>query len=233
MLRRAVALVWGGLYVKVPPSEDAQVLTEEFQSANSLACDRKASFTENREAKRQWRAVWERILTSSSFVDTTHFVFKRSFPFGSPRERFVPHLWDVDDVIGDVQFTVMFRDPRASTFSTLRRGFDRDLRRLAVLCSEQLTMLSAQAETLPEDRLNVVSYSRLCLRPAETLAPLVTCLGLDSNEVHAAIAQELPGPLVDDRYERVLSPDQVTWLDEFFDNRRSRQWEFLKIASGD
>jgi len=136
-------------------------------------------------------------------------------------------------MIGDVQFVVMVRDPRASAFSTLRRGFDQDLRKLAVLCSEQLSLLSAQAQTIPEHRLKVVSYSRLCLRPAETLAPFLTSFELDRDEVQQAIAHELPSPLVDDRYQRSLSADQVTWLDEFFDNRRCKQWEFLKVAAGE
>jgi hypothetical protein len=96
----------GGLYVKTPQSEEASRLTEEFQSVNYLVWDRKASFAENREARRKWRAVWERILGSTAFAGTTHFVFKRSFPFGIPRERYVPYLQDVDEMVGNVQFVV-------------------------------------------------------------------------------------------------------------------------------
>jgi hypothetical protein len=154
----------GGLYVKTPQSEEAARLTEEFQSVNYLVWDRKASFAENREARRKWRAVWEHILGCAAFAGTTHFVFKRSFPFGIPRERYVPYLQDVDEMVGNVQFVVMYRDPRASSYSTLRRGFDKDLRGLAVLCSEQLTLLAAQTRTIPENRLKVVSYSKLALR---------------------------------------------------------------------
>jgi hypothetical protein len=69
----------GGLYVKTPQSEEAARLTEEFQSVNYLVWDRKASFAENREARRKWRAVWEHILGCAAFAGTTHFVFKRSF----------------------------------------------------------------------------------------------------------------------------------------------------------
>jgi hypothetical protein len=223
----------GGLHVKVPPLEDTQALADAFQAANRFVCDRKATFADNRQAKRQWRSAWEGILESDSFAHTTHFVFKRSFPFGNPREQFVPHLWDVEDVIGDVEFAVMFRDPRASTFSTLRRGFDQDLRRLAVLCSEQLTLLSAQAQTIPKARLKVISYSKLCLQPAATLAPLIVGFGLDRDAMHKATAQELPAPLIDDRYRRTLSSDQISYLDEFFDARRCTQWEFLKNAAGE
>jgi hypothetical protein len=70
-----------------PQSEEASRLTEEFQSVNYLVWDRKASFAENREARRKWRAVWERILCSTAFAGTTHFVFKRSFPFGTGGSR--------------------------------------------------------------------------------------------------------------------------------------------------
>jgi hypothetical protein len=221
----------GGLYVKTPQSEEASRLTEEFQSVNYLVWDRKASFGENREARRKWRAVWERILCSTAFAGTTHFVFKRSFPFGIPRERYVPYLQDVDEMVGNVQFVVMYRDPRASSYSTLRRGFDKDLRGLAVLCSEQLTLLAAQTPTIPENRLKVVSYSKLCLAPADTVAPLLRRCDLDHEEVQRAVEREFPKPKVDD--QRALGADQVAWLDEFFDERRCRHWAFLKAAAGE
>jgi len=223
----------GGLYVKTPQSEEASRLTEEFQSVNYLVWDRKAPFAENREARRKWRAVWEHILGCAAFAGTTHFVFKRSFPFGIPRERYVPYLQDVDEMVGNVQFVVMYRDPRASSYSTLRRGFDKDLRGLAVLCSEQLTLLAAQTRTIPENRLKVVSYSKLCLAPADTVAPLLRRCDLDHEEVQRAVEREFPKPKVDDRYQRALGADQVAWLDEFFDERRCRHWAFLKAAAGE
>ena len=61
--------------------------------------------------------------------------------------------------------------------------------------------------------------------------PLLASCELNRDEVHHAIAQELPTPLVDDRYKRGLSADQISWLDEFFDDHRCKQWEFLKIAA--
>lgn len=217
----------GGLYVKTPPSEDATRLVEKFQTANRVVWDREASFSEKREARRTLRAVWQQMLGAPSFAGITHFVFKRSFPFGNPHGRHVPNLQDIDDIIGNVQFTVMYRDPRAASYSTLRRGFDNDLRRLAVLCSEHLTLLSAQAQTIPESRLKVVSYSELCLRPAETTAPLIASFELDRDAVYQGIERELPKPVVDERYRRELGSEQVAWLDEFFDKRRQQQWSFL------
>jgi len=136
-------------------------------------------------------------------------------------------------MVGNVQFVVMYRDPRASSYSTLRRGFDKDLRGLAVLCSEQLTLLAAQSRTVPENRLKVVSYSKLCLAPADTVAPLLRRCDLDHEEVQRAVEREFPKPKVDDRYRRALGADQVAWLDEFFDERRCRHWAFLKAAAGE
>jgi Sulfotransferase family len=222
----------GGLYVKTPQSEEASRLTEEFQSVNYLVWDRKAAFAENRDARRKWRAVG--ILCSTAFAGTTHFVFKRSFPFGTPRERYVPYLQDVDEMVGNVQFVVMHRDPRASSYSTLRRGFDKDLRGLAVLCSEQLTLLAAQSQTVPENRLKVVSYSKLCLAPADTVAPLLRRCDLDHEAVQRAIEREFPKPKVDDLYRRaLLGADQVARLEEFLDERRRRHRAFLKAAVGE
>lgn len=223
----------GGLYVKIPPSGDAKGLVNEFQSANTLVWDRKASFAEHQERRGRWQAAWQGILGSASFVGVTHFVFKRSFPFGAPREQYVPYLWEIDDMVGNVQFTVMYRDPRAAASSALRRGFDTDLRRLAIVCSEQLTSLSAQAQTLPECRLKVISYNKLCLHPVETVAPLLASYGLDREAVLRAIEHEFPELIVNDGYRSTLGADQVAWLDEFFDKRRRKQWDFLRTAAGE
>jgi hypothetical protein len=223
----------GGLYYKIPPSEEAQRLVEEFRSAGRLTWDRKISFAEHLNARENWKRAWQRILACEAFTGVTHFVFKRSFPFATPREQFVPYLWDIDDLIGQPLFVIMYRNPCAAVYSTLRRGFDTDLRRLAVLCSEQLTNISAQAQTIDESRLKVVSYKDLCMRPSETIEPLLGTCALDREQVLSAVARELPTPSVDDRYRRELGTNEVTCLEQFFDKRRRKQWNYLKERSGE
>lgn len=221
----------GGNHFKIPAADEAQRLAEGFKWASSTVWDRTLSFAENHEGRRKWRAAWADILASEAFAGISHYLFKRSFPFGKPHGQFVPYLWDVADVCGDVNFIIIYRDPRASTYSALRRGFDQDLRRLALMCSEQLTSLSAQARTLPEDRLHVLSYRRLCSHPSETIERLLVALDLDGEGIRQAAARELPEPMIDDRFRRELPADDVAWLDGFFDERRCRQWDFLRSSA--
>ena len=61
---------------------------------------------------------------------------------------------------------------------------------------------------------------------------MLSSFALSREEVHKAIERELPKPIVDDRYRRALSSG-VVWLDEFFDERPRKQWDFLKSAAGE
>lgn len=223
----------GGNHLKIPGDDDDYRLVAEFRSANDLVWDRSRSIAENQEGWRRWRAAWEKIQAAPAFAGISHYFFKRSFPFGYPHGQFVPYLWDVADMVGDVHFVLIYRDPRASTYSALHRGFGDDLRRLAVVCSEQLTLLAAQARTLPPERLHLVSYRRLCTQPWATVERLLGSLAMDGESIRQAVALEMVEPTNDDRYRRELPAEGVAWLDRFFDERRCRQWALLAAAEAE
>jgi hypothetical protein len=221
----------GGNYLKIPPTSGARHLVDEFRVGNAISWDGRLSESERSEGQRKWHAAWNKIVASDAFSGVQHFLFKRSFPFGVPHGQRSPVFRDITKLVDTAHFVVIYRDPRASTYSALRRGFDQDLRQLANICSEQLALLSIQARSSPGVR--VVAYSEFCSRPETTVDPLIQAFGLDQGEVYYAIKQELPDSLLIDRYRRELSPDQLKWLDEFFDDRRREQWAFLRDKSGE
>lgn len=217
----------GGNHFRLPPDPAARRLAAAFEAANRQLWDRKLSFEAHAEARRRWREAMAAILAAATFADTSRFFFKRSFPFATPRDRYAPDLWDVADLWPDGRILTIYRDPRAATYSAFRRGFDTDLRRLAVTCCEQLTWLDAQVRALGRERVLTLSYAALCASPLPVLAPVAAFCGMAFGPLAAAVAAEPLAHEADDRWARELPPGEAAWLDEFFDCRRRRQWETL------
>ena len=132
----------GGNYLKIPPTSGARHLVDEFRVGNAISWDGRLSESERSEGQRKWHAAWNKIVASDAFSGVQHFLFKRSFPFGVPHGQRSPVFRDITKLVDTAHFVVIYRDPRASTYSALRRGFDQDLRQLANICSEQLTLCS-------------------------------------------------------------------------------------------
>jgi Sulfotransferase family len=218
----------GGNYLKLPDHPEASRLTNNFVSANARLWNRKLSWEEHENSRADWRAAMGAILAAPAFAETSTYVFKRSFPFAQPRDRFTPDLWDVIDFWPGARILVIFRDPRASTYSAFRRKFDSDLRRLAVVCSEQLTWLTAQVRAIGLEHVLVISYSKLCAKPWAVLGPVANFCAIPRDKFNqAAHGQDMDG-YADLRWRRELSRRDSEWLDQFFDERRRRQWDLLE-----
>jgi hypothetical protein len=216
----------GGNYQKLPNHPEARFLADNFVAANARVWNRKLSWEEHENGRADWRAAMGAIFAAPAFAETSTYVFKRSFPFAQPRDQFTPDLWDVIDFWPGARILVIFRDPRASTYSAFRRKFDSDLRRLAVVCSEQLTWLAAQVRAIGLEHVLVISYVKLCTDPWAVLADF--CAIRDKfNE--AAHGQEMD-VAADLRWRRELSKRDSEWLDQFFDERRRRQWNLLEAG---
>jgi len=221
----------GGNYTKVPDAAGARDLAAEFVRANNAMWDPSFSFADHDRAVKGFAEVLARIMRSPCFAQQTHLFFKRSFPFGTEKGRFTPDLWDLHDVAPEVRFIAIHRDPRAACYSALRRNFDTDLRRLAVLASSNLTWLTAQLRQIDASRRRIVSYERLCENPMQTLAPLAEFCGLTPESLAPAVAAEKIDPSFNQRFQRELDPEMLRWLDQFFDARRRGQWEILEEAT--
>lgn len=220
----------GGNFVKLPNHPQSRPLMAAFDLANKQLWDRKLTFAEHADGWQKWRAALADILASEAFANEKRLFFKRSFPFAHPRDRFAPDLWDVIDLWPEVELLVIYRDPRASTYSAFRRGFDNDVRRLAVVCAEQLTWLAAQIAAIGAGRFSIVSYRDLCRDPLGTLGPVANRCGVPIEDVRRVVEAEGTVSDADDRWARELPPQEAKWLDEFFDARRRRQWALLEQA---
>lgn len=221
---RAVSL--GGNHVKLPDEPEAQTLGKEFDAENRDLWDRKLSFAAHNVARIRWHETMRRMLEHPAFGDITAYFFKRSFPFLMPRDRFQPDIWDILDLWPDAHFVTIYRDPRESSYSAFRRGFDNDIRRLAVTCSEQLTWLAAQVRAVGPERFSIISYRRLCENPVAVLCAIAPYCGIGPEDIDAAVSAHPVVPAAD-RWAQELSPEDGRDLDGFFSAGRAAQWDIL------
>ena len=217
----------GGNFVKLPNHPEARPLMLAFDAANRQLWDRKLSFREHAEARTRWHQALEAILASDAYAAEKRLFFKRSFPFAHPRDQYAPDLWDICDLWPGGELLVIYRDPRAASYSAFRRGFDNDIRRLAVVCSEQLTWLAAQVTAIGREHVSIVSYAELCRSPLAALAQAAARCAIPFVEIEKVVAGEGVVSDADDRWSRELPAEEVAWLNEFFDARRLRQWAAL------
>jgi hypothetical protein len=208
---------------KLPDHPDAEPLFRAFEEANARLWDRRLPLPMHEQAREDVHRAAAALVQSPAFVECTHFIFKRSFPFGGG-DHHRPDLFDVVDLPVESRIVLIYREPCAATYSTFRRGFDTDLRRLALRCAEHLTWLDAQFRAVDPARVLLVSYPRLCRAPDTELERLSTFCGLAVS--HSDLGETLE-PDTDARYRRELPAPQAEWLETFFDARRRSQWHSL------
>jgi Sulfotransferase family len=211
----------GHQIAKLPNHPDAGPLFLAFEAANERLWDLMLPPAAHERAGQDFSGAADAMMNSPAFADTTHFVFKRSSPFGGG-DRHRPDLLDVVR-LPNSRMVIIYRDPCAATYSALRRGFDSDLGRLALRCAEHLTLLASQTRSIDPERLLVISYPRLCQSPETELPRLAQFCGL------ALEPDTLPESLIRDadaRYRKELAPADADWLEHFFEARIS-QWGSL------
>ena len=204
----------------------ARELMKRLHPVEMLAWDRYAEFQIKALALRQMRVIIDQLMAIPDYRSFTHFLSGRSAPlhFG---DRLRPVLSDLLETFPDVKIIVPYRDPRASTASSARRGFNEHLTRSAVIAEEQLTYLSAQLSTFPESAYMVISYEDFCDRFEFYTEKLADFLGLDAQELTDAARKEDVRPGRNERWKEELDPASIEFLNKFFDDRRRQQWPLL------
>jgi hypothetical protein len=217
----------GGNYLKIPNRSETELLAKAFTDANARIWDREASFEEYEIAMKGWKIAADNILSSQYFNGINRFIFKRSFPFGLPRGRYVPDLKDWVDMFPDTHIIIISRDPCAATYSGFRRGFDSDLRRLAVIYCEQLTWLAGQVHAIGPDYIKIISYHQLWENPLAVLEPLAKFCGIPFEPVRKAALSRKMESDPDIQFLRDLPPSDLKSLRKYFNDRRQKQWDIL------
>jgi hypothetical protein len=233
MLRRLLAAPErcasvGPDFVQLPDRPDALALFSAFVNVTERLWECTSSLDEHLEARYEWREAARELCWSPAFVGRTHLVVKRSFPFGVPHGRCCPDLWNVLDLFADARIVVLYREPCAAVYSTFRRGFDSDLRRLAVSCADHLTRLASQVRAIDPARVRIISYEALCEEPEATLEPLTAFCGIPFEPVLEAVCREQMTIGGDRRFASDLPQPDAAWLERFFDARRRRAWDVLE-----
>jgi hypothetical protein len=217
----------GGNSDAIPRDNQKAVrLARIFKQATKNLWDRKAGFEVHGKAKQVLRTVTDELFELDVFQKATRLLHKRSAPFGIG-DRYRPDLLDLFELFADPKILVAYREPRASTYSSLRRGFSENLRQSAVICEEQLTYLNAQIHSLDKGSCMVLNYEIFCAHPMECIADLASFCQLDRDELRQATLAENVTPLQIDRWRKALPPSDVEYLDSFFSETRRSQWPLL------
>lgn len=221
------AMSLGGNYISIPNNEVTAVeLVRTFNEVNKIVWDRYADFENKAQARLQMSSILQRLLSLPGYDPISDVIFKRSAPF-FVEDRYRPDLSDLLQIFPSLKILAIYRNPRASTASSLARGFAEHLRRCAVITEEQLTYLSAQLSTLPADLYHVLSYEDLCTHPHCSIKGLAGFLGKPPQELIHAAGDEIIRSDRINAWKRELDRRSIEYLEEFFDERRCQQWSFL------
>ena len=221
------AIALGGNHIRLPNEDPrAPALVRAFSQANQVTWDRHAPFEIQNEARLRMRHVLEELLSLPGYESVSDVIFKRSAPF-FVGDRHRPDLSDLFDVFPKSKVVAIYRDPRASTVSSLRRKFAEHLRQCAVITEEQLTYLSSQLSTLPSSSYQILRYENVCSRTDLRMERLALFLRKPATELMAAAQAEKVQPGRIDSWKEELDSADISFLDRFFDARRCQQWPLL------
>lgn len=209
----------GGNHFDLPDDPRAAALASAFAAATKTLWDRERAPGTDDAARMRVRRDFDTMVGSPAFADIDTFVFKRSAPFGRPRDRYLPNPADMLDLSPATRIIVMYRDPRAAAYSSIRR-FGGPLVQVAHSVAANLTRLSRLIEALPDGVAKVVFYGALCADP-DILAQVGAFCGVSVD------ACEPLNTAGDNLYRAALASDELQWLDEFFRGDRAVEWRAL------
>ena len=217
----------GGSDVSVPREQRAAYrLVKQFQKANDHVWNRWESAERAGAGRRRMLEKIDALLAMPGYEQVDTVVFKRSAPFHRG-DRYRPDLRDIDGMFRDYRILAIYRDPRASSASSYRRKFADNLRACAVITEEQLTCVSAQLATFPQERIASFGYEDFCREPMAHIDRIAAFCGLDAAPLEEAIAGERVAPDRIDAWKKRLDTEAGKFLDDYFDERRRSQWSHL------
>jgi len=209
--------------------ESAFRLAKQVNRTTRDLWDREADVQTYLAAKNQLPGMVDELLKFDQYAETTHVIIKRSAPFYKG-DRYRPDMLDMLELFPNLRILIVYRDPRAATYSCQRRGFALNLRNMAVICEEQLTFLSAQLETIDPALYKVVQYEKWMQHGAAVTGEIAEFAGIPKQTLVAAVQGSRLDGSKNNQWRVGLSDEDAHFLDEFFNEQRRRRWAFLEKA---
>lgn len=182
------------------------------------------------QARQALPGMVQELLQYEQHASTTHVVIKRSAPFYKG-DRYRPDMQDVVDLFPDTRILVIYRDPRAATYSSFRRGFALNLHNMAVICEENLTLLSAQLQALEPGMYKAFRYETWMRHARTVTRDIAAFAGLPEQLLVDAAERSNLDIGKNDQWRNELSEEDAAFLDTYFSDERVRRWDFLEKVS--
>ncbi|NNF02200.1 MAG: sulfotransferase [Bacteroidia bacterium] len=208
-------------------SELGDVL-RSLEQSTALMWSRKNDIEKVKSAQSEFLQALETFVDIPEYNSTEHIFLKRSAPFYTGDE-YRPDLFDIQDLLPNSKILVMIRDPRASSYSALRRGFVDNIRYSAIVCEEQLMLIEMRLRQMDRQKFLVVNYEGFCSDPNKEGQRIASFFGLNEKEFLKSIAKEKVSSTKNDAWRKKLTEKEVRFLDEYFDKRRMAQFDVLKF----
>lgn len=233
MSRLQCTMATVGRYRTVPRTLPAVYAhTESANDATRRMWDRTTDYGQYLKAKAEFKTHTDALLALDEMKHVTHVVMKRSAPF-QERDLCRPDLLDVLDTYPQTRFLISYRDPRTAAYTIYSWGYALNLRNAAVLIEEGLTYLAAQWAQIPAEQRLVIRYERLVDSPSSVLREVAAFVGLDGDAVVNAAAHGEPlDDYANDFWRDGLHEQEIDFLTNYFDPRRTRQWQILVDSAG-
>ncbi|MBK8139375.1 MAG: sulfotransferase [Chloroflexi bacterium] len=209
--------------------EDAFRLAKRVNRTTRELWDRQADVQTYMAAKNRLPGMIDELLQFKQHAGTTHVMIKRSAPFDKG-DRYRPDMMDMLELFPNLRILIIYRDPRAATYSCQRRGFALNLRNMAIICEEQLTYLSAQLETIDPALYKVVQYEKWMQQGVTITEEIAEFAGIPKQALVEAVKGNRLDGGKNNQWRAGLTDEDAHFLDEFFSAQRRRRWAFLEKA---
>jgi hypothetical protein len=156
----------------------------------------------------------------------THFMEDMSFPFNQPRNAICrPDILDFIDLISDqaeLKILVLYRNPVSATYSSLRRGFTKNVFEQARIIEDNLIYIDKHLSICDKSLYRTLIFEEFLINPLAYLKGLANWFELDYSLLLNGVKNLRP-PFNSDAIPEKI---RITLLD-FFTENRSRLWQTL------
>ncbi|MBV32389.1 MAG: hypothetical protein CMK36_02970 [Porticoccaceae bacterium] len=154
----------------------------------------------------------------------THLYESASFPFNQPRDALrrpdILEFLSLTQGLVRCRFLVLYRCPKASTFSAVRRGFTDDVLKQARIVEANHRFIAQQLQQCPRESYRVLRYEDFMARPRDFQRALAEWWELDPF----ALALDLSRLKPSYPWDRVPKDTRAV-LDAFFSAKKRALWE--------